>query len=69
MTPDKVPADVTDQIKKLLPSATITGGERHMGIRWRIEVKDGDKVKEVILRADGKHVIRDAEAPAKPATK
>jgi hypothetical protein len=80
MAVDKLPADVVEQVKALVPKGTILVGERHSAIRWRIEVKDGDKIKEVVLRADGKHAIFDkpvtpptpappATTPAKPAGK
>ena len=75
MPVDRLPADIVDQVKKLVPGGTITMGDRHMAIRWKITVKDGDKTKEVVLRADGKHAVMDAPVqapvvvPVKPAGK
>jgi hypothetical protein len=60
--PDRVPADVVDQVKALVPNAQIVMADRHMAVRWRVTVKDGERTRAVILRADGKHAVLDEES-------
>jgi hypothetical protein len=67
LSPDKLPVEIADQVRKLIPKGEITNIEQQNAIRWLIDVKDGDKTREVFLRADGKHSVRDVEA--KPAGK
>ena len=64
MPPGSLPADVVAQVQTIVPGGQIMVGERHMAIRWRLEVKDGARMREVVLRADGKHAVMDL--PAKP---